>query len=1069
MALDITQEELRELAILVAPLIKSNATDVGTTPFVDSLDGISSLPAVHRVNGITKIVRAAISKLKGDKGDDGRALEFIIIDSFDTYEELVTAYPEGPERNGFFKVGESLYIWVNGKYEYLNFDVFRSFAKEQFVEIAPAGNDIIITHTKTPYAKVTLSGNPEVFDITINNTKDGSVGKILLSQTGNKRIYFTSFDVIGNVDLPTDAGSIILITYNRVGDKIYIHSDIVLGGSNPTFGKLRNVDQSVDTAPVGSFPVKGEEFWSYVTPVTGEISDIKKMIVPVFNPETKKWLFVPAGYFSSGGDIPADPDFFTISTSYWGGDDGTWGTIQPLGNTKVSKGSSLTVKINANEGYEVSRVNVDATDQGAIAEYTFQNIQDNHTMYAWFRKEIIRYTISVGINPSNIRQCTVTAVGSGVTVTPNEDNSSYLITVEQGGKATVTIVPEDGYQVQQLNVDKAPQGSVSEYTFLDVQADHTMYVWMEEAEIQSGDTDFLTRSDKPGVFYSGIGMCLASLKEDYPGKLTRDVVISCVKKTTEIRSSQYNSEFGIWTAKLENWNKDSRYTLTIDGKNLYTIDCRWLGGFDINGVDNIIIKNLTMRNYCNFSGQDAPEELSAVMVRGSDDAKIKNIVVYNCTFDGYYENDLGYRAFSCNCLRFKKTSNFIVDSCDFQKAGAVVIYTNGAESVEITRNNLQGDYYIEGGGVSHAYVLQLDSYNGVLKLHDNIIDGATMIEYACSFSGFDTIDMCRNTIKNTAGQVFTLPKPVTNFVIESNVFYNNITKGQYVYTRRIMGAADIKNLDIRNNTVYFNGEFSTNQEFISAGIVDKLTNCNNIYINHLANAHAVFVLTGLKEYISYNNLYASAFWDNKPEERFVKFKILDIPQIEGGAEDGYLDFSFETRKLSEYQSRGYETNSVAVSATDKVLNADNGGDYKLLASLKDTYPANMDYMSEFDRDYLKSVARGNIGAYNLDGVVWDESTDTSSGYEGTNIVDLVTFNNSAAYRVPTDDLLLLRVNSKKRGILFKSTFTPETGDAIMRFGQFVSVALYCVSVDGMYVSDNPYTLTIEDNSYESDL
>ena len=102
----------------------------------------------------------------------------------------------------------------------------------------------------------------------------------------------------------------------------------------------------------------------------------------------------------------------------------------------------------------------------------------------------------------------------------------------------------------------------------------------------------------------------------------------------------------------------------------------------------------------------------------------------------------------------------------------------------------------------------------------------------------------------------------------------------------------------------------------------------------------------------------------------------------------------------------------------------------------------------------------------MDGVVWDESTDTSSGYEGTNIVDLVTFNNSAAYRVPTDDLLLLRINSKKRGILFKSTFTPETGDAIMRFGQFVSVALYCVSADGMYVSDNPYTLTIEDNSYE---
>lgn len=383
MALDITQEELRELAILVAPLIKSNATDVGTTPFVDSLDGISSLPAVHRVNGITKIVRAAISKLKGDKGDDGRALEFIIIDSFDTYEELVTAYPEGPERNGFFKVGESLYIWVNGKYEYLNFDVFRSFAKEQFIEVVPAGNEIIISHTRMPYAKVTLSGDPEVFDITINNTKDGSVGKILLSQTGNKRIYFTSFDVIGDVDLPTDAGSIILITYNRVGDKIYIHSDIVLGGSNPTFGKLRNVDQSVDTAPVGSFPVKGEGKWTSVAPVKSEQTDMTNLLVPVWHTTLKAWVFVPANNF--GGATPPTPsDTFTISTGFWEGGTG-WGTIIPLGETKVNKGDSLTVQIISNDGYEVDKVNVDAVNQGAITSYTFENVQADHTMYAWFK------------------------------------------------------------------------------------------------------------------------------------------------------------------------------------------------------------------------------------------------------------------------------------------------------------------------------------------------------------------------------------------------------------------------------------------------------------------------------------------------------------------------------------------------------------------------------------------------------------------------------------------------------------------------------------------------------------
>ena len=144
----------------------------------------------------------------------------------------------------------------------------------------------------------------------------------------------------------------------------------------------------------------------------------------------------------------------------------------------------------------------------------------------------------------------------------SEDKSNYYITAAKTGSVTIKIVPKDGYQVQKLNVDQVSQEAVSEYTFENLASDHTMYVWMEEMLVQT-DTDFLIRSDKPSVYYSGLGECIAAIKEDYPDKLTKDIMISCVKKATEVRGSQWNSIYGIWTSTLTDWNKDSLYTCLL--------------------------------------------------------------------------------------------------------------------------------------------------------------------------------------------------------------------------------------------------------------------------------------------------------------------------------------------------------------------------------------------------------------------------------------------------------------------------------------------------------------------------
>lgn len=700
---------------------------------------------------------------------------------------------------------------------------------------------------------------------------------------------------------------------------------------------------------------------------------------------------------------------------------------------------------------------------------------DNDTIYWDETNQVIKskggsgpteiVAIQVGINPANVGQCTIEATGDVLKIVEATDKSNYLITAVKTGNCTVSVIPKGGYKVKQLNVDKVSQGAISEYTFENLDADHTMYVYMEES-IEQTDTDFLVRSDKPGVYYSSIGSCLAAIQEEYPEKLTQDITITCTYKATEVRGSQWNSTFGIWTSIMRDYNKNSIYTITIDGKGLYTINCKWLGGLLFENVDNVLIKGVCMFNYCNFSGQSTPEEISAIMFRGNDDSKIKNAILYNCQFNGYYANSSGYKAPTWYCLRFKKTANVLIDSCNFDKAAAVAIFANGIESAEITRSYLQGDYYINAAGVGHASVLSISGDNAYLKLADNTIDGTDMIEYVCSINGVSELDLSRNIIKNCSGQAFSISKKVQKFNIKSNLFHSNILKGQYVYIRRIFGCSEIEELNVCNNTVYFNGEYSSSQEFLS-GSFKTLINCNNIFINKLGKAYVAFTNdNGLKEYIAYNNIYASSFWNDDPSQRFGNFKPVST-KVNGGE---YLDFSFETRKLSEYQIRGYETDSVTLSNTGSILNIDDGGtNYKLLESLKDLYLSNKLYAPEFDIEYLRaSIDNVSMGAYNLFGEQWDETTDNSAGYEGTNMTDLETFNNLIVYIVPTDDIVTIKINSKNRNLLIKSVFTSDNGHSFICFGQIATASLQCTydEMTGMYIEDNNYILDIKEENYE---
>ena len=65
---------------------------------------------------------------------------------------------------------------------------------------------------------------------------------------------------------------------------------------------------------------------------------------------------------------------------------GEGGSISPSGSVRVSRGSSKTFTMKADEGYEINDVLVDGESVGAVDSYTFKNVKEAHTISVSFRQ-----------------------------------------------------------------------------------------------------------------------------------------------------------------------------------------------------------------------------------------------------------------------------------------------------------------------------------------------------------------------------------------------------------------------------------------------------------------------------------------------------------------------------------------------------------------------------------------------------------------------------------------------------------------------------------------------------------
>ncbi len=159
----------------------------------------------------------------------------------------------------------------------------------------------------------------------------------------------------------------------------------------------------------------------------------------------------PGGSLTIGNFIaPVAAPTFTITASA-----GSNGTISPSGSVTVSQGANQSFTIAANSGYLISNVVVDGASAGAVSSYTFSNVQASHSISATF-VAIPTYTITA-------------SAGTGGTISP-----SGTVTLNQGANQAFTIAANAGYSITAVTVDGANVGAVANYTFTNIQANHTI-------------------------------------------------------------------------------------------------------------------------------------------------------------------------------------------------------------------------------------------------------------------------------------------------------------------------------------------------------------------------------------------------------------------------------------------------------------------------------------------------------------------------------------------------------------------------------------------------------------------
>ena len=161
----------------------------------------------------------------------------------------------------------------------------------------------------------------------------------------------------------------------------------------------------------------------------------------------------------TGSDIPitvtVDVDVDVVMTTL--GSFYDWGDVEPHGTVYVEPGSSLTITVSLNPGFEVEDFTIDGVSDGSKLEHVLTDIQA---------------PVHIGISIFGyVNGYTVTAsAGSGGSITPSGESI-----VAEGDDIKFTLSPRSSYAVSHILLDgERVNISGRTYTLIDVRDNHTV-------------------------------------------------------------------------------------------------------------------------------------------------------------------------------------------------------------------------------------------------------------------------------------------------------------------------------------------------------------------------------------------------------------------------------------------------------------------------------------------------------------------------------------------------------------------------------------------------------------------
>ena len=308
-------------------------------------------------------------------------------------------------------------------------------------------NEITYRAASTPTATYTISASAGANG---SVTPSGSISV----EHGDGKAYAVIADVGHHVsDVKVDGVSIGAVTAYTFANVTADHT-INATFATDTYTISASADANGSVTPSGSISVEHGDGKAYavIADVGHHVSDVKVDGVSIGAVTAYTFANVTADHTINATFAT---DTYTISASA-----GANGSVTPSGSISVEHGDGKAYAVIADVGHHVSDVKVDGVSIGAVTAYTFANVTADHTINATFATDTYTISASAGANGS---------------VTP-----TGVVDIAHGGNQVYIFKADQGFHVEDVQVDGKSIGAVGNYTFTDIIDDHTLLVSFSE-------------------------------------------------------------------------------------------------------------------------------------------------------------------------------------------------------------------------------------------------------------------------------------------------------------------------------------------------------------------------------------------------------------------------------------------------------------------------------------------------------------------------------------------------------------------------------------------------------------